>query len=330
MKVFLASCASEPSASPVVEAFRTIAQTHGVQGHELTQDPAAADCILFVDLHLCNDPLLRPLLSHPLTRTYGSKVLVYDERDRPWCALPGVYVSMPRRHFDPRQQRAYSYYTMPAGTQADPSVPTDLLFSFVGAPGGPDSGGYAVRQTLLGLRHDRAVLEDSSGFTFYSDRGDPVAFRKRQMRYIDLLQRSKFFLCPRGYGTSSIRLYETLRAGRVPVIFADEWVASDGPDWDKFTIRIAERDAGKVASILEANEQRWPELSAAAAAAYAEWFGPKSTLRRIFDHCESLIAQPVPRSSKWRDPQYRRICIRHLARRGKNFAASTVRSIVRT
>ena len=30
--------------------------------------------------------------------------------------------------------------------------------------------------------------------------------------------RSKFFLCPRGTGTSSIRLYETLSAGRVPVI----------------------------------------------------------------------------------------------------------------
>lgn len=329
MKVFVASCVSEPAASPVVEAFCAIVRRHGAAGHQLTDDPAAADCVLFVDLHLCQDSLLRPLFSHPLTRAYRSKVLVYDERDNPWCSLPGIYVSMPRRHFDPLRQRAYSYYTMPTGTVADPATPTDLLYSFVGAPGGTDSRGHAVRKVLLDLRHERGVVEDSSGFTFYSDKGDPAGFRRRQERFIDLMQRSKFVLCPRGYGSSSIRMYETLRAGRVPVVLADEWVPANGPDWDAFTIRVLEGDAHRVPVILGEIEHRWPDMRDAAIKAYADWFGPASTLRRIFDQCEDLLRQPIPHSSKWRNPQYRRIYVRHFARKGRSFATSTVRSFVK-
>ena len=35
-----------------------------------------------------------------------------------------------------------------------------------------------------------------------------------------MLRQSKFVICPRGVGTSSIRLFECLRAGRVPIIVA--------------------------------------------------------------------------------------------------------------
>ena len=48
-------------------------------------------------------------------------------------------------------------------------------------------------------------------------------------------------LCPRGEGTSSIRLFESLRMGRPPVIISDQWVPPEGPAWDTFSVRIPER-----------------------------------------------------------------------------------------
>ena len=50
---------------------------------------------------------------------------------------------------------------------------------------------------------------------FWDKIGSPeVAEFKR--RYAEVMRRSKFVLCPRGVGTSSYRLYETLESGFIP------------------------------------------------------------------------------------------------------------------
>jgi len=55
---------------------------------------------------------------------------------------------------------------------------------------------------------------------------------------------SKFVLCPRGGSPSSVRIFETLAAGRIPVIISDDLILPL-PDigWDKFSIRVPEKDA---------------------------------------------------------------------------------------
>ena len=84
---------------------------------------------------------------------------------------------------------------------------------------------------IYALRHRRCVVERVTNFTFWDSKA-PV-FEERRHRFREVLEASKFVLCPRGQGTSSIRLYETLASGRVPVIIADDWVARRGPDRDR-------------------------------------------------------------------------------------------------
>lgn len=322
------SFTSEPATNAVVQAFaRSAAAAGDLRGHRIVTDPTAADCLLFVDLHLCPDPALAALFAHPLVKAMPEKVLVYDERDEPWCAFPGVYVSMPLCHFDPARMRAFGYYGELSGTAIAGVDDPDLLFSFVGTPGHVTSGGHRVRRALLSLTHPRAIVEDSSGFVFYDDQGDPEAHRQRQRRFGEVISRSKFVLCPRGRGTSSIRMYETLRAGRVPVVLADEWVAPPGPDWKACSLRVAERDAGRVPEMLEASEHRWLEMSAAAQETYASWFTPGVVVHRIFDLCEELLAAKPRQVPRWRDPSYRAMRLRCIRQAGRRLAGASLRAI---
>jgi len=62
--------------------------------------------------------------------------------------------------------------------------------------------------------------------------------------YLDLLENTKFPLCPRGKGLNSIRFFEALRLGRIPVLIADdtklplEWMI----DYDEFIVRVPEQE----------------------------------------------------------------------------------------
>ena len=236
MKIYLASSCAPPKESPVVRAFREVAARDKFGVHKLADSSEFADLILFVDNHMNPDWRVRSMVEHPLLGRFPEKCMVYDERDHPWNALPGVYASMPAKYFDIGSQRAWTYYALSGNTVVPPGAAADLLYSFMGTPGPRTSGGHTTRREIVSLRDDSASIEDTSGFVFYDDGGDPAAHAARQRRFAETIGRSKFVLCPQGAGTSSIRLYEVMRAGRVPVIIADQWVAPTGPDWNKFSL----------------------------------------------------------------------------------------------
>lgn len=219
----------------------------------LTDDPEAADAILIVGLHqMIGDPTLRELRRHELAGRYFDKVFVYDERDRPFYTFPGIYPSATRSQAL-RHAMIGGPYAEVIGSASDKpceaAQPPDLLFSFRGGLSHP------IRKQVLNLKHPRAVLEDSSAVNFFADLGAEVAWARR--RYQSLMHRSKFVLCPRGTGPSSFRLFETLAAGRVPVILSDAWVPPPYVDWDACAIRVRERDALRVPQLLEELEPQW-------------------------------------------------------------------------
>jgi hypothetical protein len=47
--------------------------------------------------------------------------------------------------------------------------------------------------------------------------------RQRERRYREVLQRSVFALCPSGTGPNTIRLWEAIGSGAIPVVFSDRW-----------------------------------------------------------------------------------------------------------
>jgi Exostosin family len=60
-------------------------------------------------------------------------------------------------------------------------------------------------------------------------------------QFRDLLDQSVFSLCPSGTGPNSIRLWEAMINGSIPVILSDTWAAPGDPElWQAATLRVAE------------------------------------------------------------------------------------------
>ena len=70
------------------------------------------------------------------------------------------------------------------------------------------------------------------------------------VEYNKLLLDSQFSLCPSGTGPNSIRLWESLAVGTIPVILSDQLELPEHPLWPKAIIRMLERDLANVDYIL--------------------------------------------------------------------------------
>lgn len=70
--------------------------------------------------------------------------------------------------------------------------------------------------------------------------------------YNDILSRSRFSLCPSGAGPASIRFFESLATGSIPVVLADHWALPEinGFNWNDCSIRIEESEYKNLRHIL--------------------------------------------------------------------------------
>lgn len=299
--------------------------------HRLVDDPEDADVVLFTECHLLGDWRLPVIRDHPLRTRFADRTYCFNERSRPWAVLPGLYTSPPVRTLDRRFQVPWGY---PGGSKTRATLVAsrdtcepDTLYSFVGSPG------PACRDRIFSISDPRAIVERIDGFTFF-DRNSPDR-AQRVDHYQQITLRSKFVLCPRGLATSSIRLYETLAAGRVPVIFSDEWAEPAGPDWASFSIRWPEARADQIGPHLAAREDEWPAMARAARQAYDDWFATDVTFHRSMEALRPLVDGHVASSFPprgLRNREYYAVALNETARnsRGKAVRARNwLRGLVR-
>jgi len=314
MKVFIATIGNEVWNKEVKRYYLDLAERDRIQQHQVTDDPKEADVLLFVDLqqHL-DDWQLKGLQNHPLAREFPLKTMVYDERDLPCSPFPGLFVSMPAPYFQPKRQRAFSYCRLHNELiKADEGEP-DLLFSFMGGHTHP------VRGELLHLKHPRAIIEDTTQVNFFEHSDGSKKQQHQQKiqlqkeRYQEIVARSKFVLCPRGWGTSSFRLYETLAVGRVPVIISDDWVPSPAPDWNACSVRVAQNEVASIPAILERREADWPAMAQAARATFQDYMAPDVLFHCLSEECAGLLknGQLGREKVRLRDPAFRRAALRY-------------------
>ena len=140
------------------------------------------------------------------------------------------------------------------------------------------------------------VVQETGNTQFNINVDDP-AKKEGQKFYLSTLLDSRFVLCPRGYGTSSYRLFETMRLGRVPVIISDEWVPPLGPSWLNCSIRISEKRVRELPTSWPRGcrtQRRWGCARAASG---------RHGSRRRFTPRAALSGFTI---SGWRDPATKR------------------------
>jgi hypothetical protein len=118
-----------------------------------------------------------------------------------------------------------------------PAVVKDIYFSFVG------SETHLIRKKLFDTKElylPGTVIIRTPTFMF----------EPGQQEYKSILARSRYSLCPRGFLPHSIRFYESLQAGAIPVLISDDIRLPANYDWDKCCIRIKENEIAKIPDVL--------------------------------------------------------------------------------
>ncbi len=120
-----------------------------------------------------------------------------------------------------------------------------------------------------------------------------------QNKWTSILKESRFVFCPRGSGVSSIRLFETLAFGRIPIIYSDDGkLPLEGViDWEKFSIRVPEKQLMNTQQYINEFKEKCnlTEASMLARETWSSYFAP-GKLRHFME--SQLAVQPVAQARK--------------------------------
>jgi hypothetical protein len=251
--------------------------------HCVISDPEAADLIIFAEFYGAGWYFER-LRQHPLVRKYRDKTFLFCANPFVIPLLPGVYAGVEKRWSSARTRpgfylgRTRNEFT----TFSPPAHDLPYLFSFMGS-----IRNAPVRSKLATLSHPRSFFQNTME-DFDRVLHGKMDTRERldyDRRYAELTKASKFVLCPRGLSASSIRLFETMRMGRVPVILSDDWIPPLGPLWEKFSIQVVERDFAQVPHLLEKREAEAVAMGNLAREEWEQWFSDEVLFHRLVESC---------------------------------------------
>ena len=121
-----------------------------------------------------------------------------------------------------------------------------------------------IRKRIFGLKnkYNNTLILDTGDWHFNCDvynksqniegtLNEDEKHKKKTDFFNQLLLDSKFTLCPSGSGPNSIRLWESLACGSIPVLLADTLELPDHNLWDQAIVFLKEDEIENVHKILE-------------------------------------------------------------------------------
>jgi hypothetical protein len=97
-------------------------------------------------------------------------------------------------------------------------------------------------------------------------------------------QRSIFSLCPRGYGATSYRLYESMQLGAIPVYVSDKHLLpwSDELDWSQFSILVKPHEIDNIVQMaLGESASKVRKMQDKLYSTWVDYFSIESTCKHI-------------------------------------------------
>ena len=303
VKIFLSSCVGPDAESVYCAELRRLACLCRTEDLKFVSAPEIADLILVVDIF--ETDLYRGLRENRVWQKWPEKSFAYCEADSPPNFLHGLHSSASKARSGGGRFQACAYpvhqlcYPNPCPPAAEiAATPKDLLFSFTGR------GSHRVRRQLFAQHFDcvDVIVENTSDYYHFVD--EPEHRARAGRRYWQLAARSKYALCPRGAGASTIRIFEMMRAGIAPVIIADDWLPPLGPAWEEFAVFVRENEVTSIYEKVKAHEDEYADRGDLARQAWDQYFSPPNywsfllaSIRRIQENqkcSESLYAKILP------------------------------------
>ena len=155
----------------------------------------------------------------------------------------------------------------------------EYLASFVG------STTHNIRNAMVdSLRGHSDVYISTSGW-------NPEVRDQQLEDFISASTRSKFVLCPRGYGASSFRLYEAMQLDAVPVYISDRfWLPWQHElNWKEFCVLITEDQIPDMHSILSSiDDDTYEKMKQKIQEIYENYFTMEGMSAKIMQILEVL------------------------------------------
>ena len=155
----------------------------------------------------------------------------------------------------------------------------DILCSFVGTYA--EGSEYNCRKKLY-----NNFFKDKEFYFSQPRHWERVVQNDNFLEFANITQRSKFTLCPRGYGLSSFRLYETLQLNSIPIYVYDKRFLpfTDIIKWDEFCVLIHESQIHDTKDIiLQIDEQKMKQMLQRGKEIYNMYFTLEATCNQILD-----------------------------------------------
>lgn len=134
------------------------------------------------------------------------------------------------------------------------------LYSFIGAYN-PRIYISDIRKKIFDMTHPKEALVRSTNqwhfeydvYGYPKEKSEQIIkeqHTKATREYNKVLINSRFSLCPSGSGPNSIRLWESLACGAIPILLADTLDLPSHPLWEKAILQVQEKDLYRIPTIL--------------------------------------------------------------------------------
>ncbi|CAN5773673.1 hypothetical protein BH11VER1_BH11VER1_10780 [soil metagenome] len=276
MKVHLLSAYSHPTSDYVP---RWLYEHSSPGSHELVSEASQADLIVFAETYSGLDPYFFDVIRHPIYQKYPDKCVLYHISDTPQTLCRTISPSAERHQPNLQCRRSFSYITrLRDNTMMDQSWDITrapkLLYSFMG-----DIDTHSSRRRIFELEHEDSLLLNASGIKVDTmSANDRMNFHKV---FINSILDASFVLCPRGLGPTSMRLFEAMQLGRVPVIIGDSWLPVAGIDWSSCAIFVNESEIGAIPKLLEDRHAQASTMGLSARSIWQSKFSPPQVLSEL-------------------------------------------------
>lgn len=281
MKIYISSCS--PMLMYRIDQLLSWATLAKPQIHTFTENVEEADIILILDVVF--------VYTHQRDFLYNflNKCYALDCADDPQLIIPGLYASASKSSLFQKHRLRGSGYLFNRHRRnifldsVDIYNKKQYLVSFMGGA----TSWVRKRLFALDFHRDDILIQCTTGkYNHWSE--EQLNAEDHQKKYIDVVCKSQFVLCPRGIGSNSIRLFEVMELGVAPIIISDHWLPPQGPNWNHFAIFVKESEINNIDKIAESYAFQHLERGQLARKAWEEHFSDPVCFNRCMAHIEDL------------------------------------------
>lgn len=186
----------------------------------------------------------------------------------------------------------------------NPDKEKDYIYSFIGMEYREDHIS-TVRDKIFKMKHPAGTCIIMRSGWHYDDRvykeqvkntplsQDEINTETRNtIEFNEVLGRSRYSLCPSGTGPNTIRFWESLSTGSIPIVLSDKMLLPEY-NWEQCILRIDERDIHSIPGLLqEINLQSEIAMRARCIEAYKQFSG-NNFANTIRYHIRHINRSPV-------------------------------------